>query len=329
MISVEMPGVRAPVIRDHPMKEMSLTSTLFDLEMDEVLGAEVSSTRLQHHLSAVQQRLTPLLQSSEISELRLARDVRWLSQATYREDGRRDAVVLASKLVNIGYTVAVRTAMGGGPGQDCFHNLHHEFLIVAERHQETIIDCHFKDQFRIGQHTQQYQWILNGLPEVFVGSATRLAPLVELLCSEMAHAFKECSVTCPPWRHPRSMISKWLPTKAQDTLIGRSNGVTNQARSSRSDSVSSDDEVDDLTDSGLSPTGPLPSYHDDWVGPKSWGKDSQPFVTLTGFKVKSLLSSGLAAINSKKPDQEQSTWQQPAIRTVRMTGRPLMQAQVA
>ena len=257
----------------------------------------------------------------------LALDVRWLNQATIREDGRRDAVVLASKLVNIGYTVAVRTAMGGGPGQDCFHNLHHEFLIVAERHQEIIIDCHFKDQFRIGQHTQQYQQVLNGLPEVFVGSATRLAPLVELLCSEMAVAFKECSVTCPPWRHPRSMISKWLPAKAQDTLVGRSSA--NQARSSRSDSLSSDDEVDDLTDSGLSPTGPLPSYHDDWAGPMSWRKDSQPFVTLTGLKVKSLLSSGLAAINSKKPDQEQSTWQKPAIRTVRMTGRRLMQAQVA
>ena len=39
--------------------------------MDEVLGAEVSTARLQHHLSAVQQRLTPLLQSSEISELRV------------------------------------------------------------------------------------------------------------------------------------------------------------------------------------------------------------------------------------------------------------------
>ena len=247
-----------------------------------------------------------------------------------REDGKHDAVVLASKLVNIGYRVAVRTAMGGGAGQDCFHNLHHEFLIIAERHQEVIVDCHFKDQFRIGQHTQQYQQVLTCLPEVFVGSATRLAPLVELLCSEMALAFKERGVTCPPWRQPRSMISKWLPAKAQDHSVGRSSAASSQAKSSSASSVSSDDGFEELDDSGVSPTGPLPPYHDQGDA-KHWGKmDSEPFVTLTGFKVKSLLSSGLAAINSKKPGHDKAVWQQqPAIRTVRMTGRPLTQAQAA
>jgi len=250
----------------------------------------------------------------------------WFNHTTIKEDGKHDTIVLASKLVNIGYKVAVRTAMGGGPGQDCFHNLHHEFLVVTEHDQEIFIDCHFKDQFRIGHHTQQYQQVLRCLPEVFVGSAVRLAPLVELLCSEMGLAFKEQGATCPPWRQVRSMISKWLPTKAQDTLVGRNSAGTPQLQGTSSDSVSSDDEFDALLDSGVSPTGPLPSYHDDGGAPKSWSKvEAQPFVTLTGFKVKSLLSSGLAAIHSHKPGQP--TWQQPAIRTVRMTGRPLMQAQ--
>lgn len=250
----------------------------------------------------------------------------WFNHTTVKEDGKHDTIVLASKLVNIGYKVAVRTAMGGGPGQDCFHNLHHEFLVVTEHDQEIFIDCHFKDQFRIGHYTQQYQQVLKCLPEVFVGSAVRLAPLVELLCLEMALAFKEQGATCPPWRQLRSMISKWLPAKAQDTLVGRNSAVTPQVQGSSSDCVSSDDEFDALLDSGVSPTGPLPSYHDDGGAPKSWSKvEAQPFITLTGFKVKSLLSSGLAAIHSHKPGQP--TWQQPAIRTVRMTGRPLMQAQ--
>ena len=258
--------------------------------------------------------------------VQLARDVRWLNHTTVREDGRRDSVVLASKLVNIGYKVAIRTAMGGGAGQDCFHNLHHEFLVVAERHQEVIVDCHFKDQFKISQHTQQYQQTLNCLPEVFIGSALRLAPLVDFVCTEMAAAFKEQGVTCPPWRQPRSMISKWLPAKSQDRYINR--GAVSQTKSSSSSDCSSDDELGALSDSGASPTGPLPSYHDEFDS-RHWRKvDSHPLVTLTGFRVKSLLSSGLAAVNTKQRAHDKEMWKQPAIRTVRMTGRPLMQQQV-
>ena len=259
--------------------------------------------------------------------LQLARDVRWLNRATVREDGKHDSVVLATKLVNVGYKVRVRTAMGGGSGQDCFHNLSHEFLIVSDSNQEIIIDCSFKDQFRISQHTHQYQQLLDCLPDVFVGSAMRLTPLIQLLCTEMAVSFKERGFTCPPWRQPRSMISKWLPAKSQDTLIGR-NATFSSAASSTS-SVSSDEGFGDLLDSGISPTGPLPSYHEHpgYKKCESPGKaGSQPQVTFTGFKVKSLLSSGLAAIHSKTTDELQS-WQQPAIRTVRMAGRPLMQAQ--
>ena len=254
--------------------------------------------------------------------------MRWLNRATVREDGKHDTVVLATKLVNVGYKVRVRTAMGGGSGQDCFHNLHHEFLIISDSNQELIIDCHFKDQFKISQQTQQYQQLLNCLPDVFVGSAMRLTPLVQLLCSEMALAFKERGFTCPPWRQPRSMISKWLPAKSQDTFIGR-NATFSSAASSISSS-SSDEGFGDLLDSGISPTGPLPSYDEHHSGkkPSSVGKaGSQPQVTLTGFKVKSLLSTGLAAIHGKHADHELQSWQQPAIRTVRMAGRPLMQVQ--
>ena len=258
--------------------------------------------------------------------VQLARDVRWLNHTTVREDGRRDSVVLASKLVNIGYKVAIRTAMGGGAGQDCFHNLNHEFLVITERHQEMIVDCHFKDQFKISQHTPQYQQTLNCLPEVFIGSALRLAPLVDFMGTEMAAAFKEQGVTCPPWRQPRSMISKWLPAKSHDRYINR--GAISQTKSSGSSICSSEDELGTLSDSGASPTGPLPSYQDEFDS-RQWRKvDSNPLVTLTGFRVKSLLSSGLAAVNSRQRARENDVWKQPAIRTVRMTGRHL-QEQVA
>ncbi len=234
--------------------------------------------------------------------LQLARDVQCLAYAVGREDSRHDAVLLASKLVNIGYKVAIRSAMGGGPGQYCFQNQHHEFLIIAERHQNTIIDCHFKDQFKIGQHTLQYQQVLDCMPDLFVGSANCLVPSVELLCSEMAFAFKEWTVMCPPWRQPRTMISKWLATNAEDTLIGRSSTGINQATSCRSSSVSSDNKLGELLDSQVSPSGPMPSCRDGHGEHKQWEKvGSQLFVIFKGLKVKSLLLRRLAAVNSKRP----------------------------
>ena len=40
-----------------------------------------------------------------------------------------------------------------------------------------------------------------------------LVPLVQLLCAEMGHAFEVRSMTCPPWRQAKAMLSKWLPAK--------------------------------------------------------------------------------------------------------------------
>ena len=40
-------------------------------------------------------------------------------------------MVLASRLATVGYRVAIRTAVGGGPGQRCFRNLCYEFLLVS------------------------------------------------------------------------------------------------------------------------------------------------------------------------------------------------------
>ena len=42
-----------------------------------------------------------------------------------------------------------------------------------------------------------------------------LVPLVQLLCAEMSHAFEVRSMTCPPWRQAKAMLSKWLPAKVR------------------------------------------------------------------------------------------------------------------
>ena len=47
------------------------------------------------------------------------------------EEGEVDGVVLASKLTQAGYRVAVRQALGGGKGTAVFANLRHSFLLVT------------------------------------------------------------------------------------------------------------------------------------------------------------------------------------------------------
>ncbi len=55
--------------------------------------------------------------------MQLLRDVRAFQAAILREEGRPDTVVLACKLAAVGWSVTMRTALGGGAGQACFHNL--------------------------------------------------------------------------------------------------------------------------------------------------------------------------------------------------------------
>ena len=75
-----------------------------------------------------------------------------------------------------------------------------------------------REQFTITAKDQAYEGILAAVPAEFVGTKGQLMPLVQLLCSEMAAAFSACSVTCPPWRAYRSMLSKWIPAKVLPLL---------------------------------------------------------------------------------------------------------------
>ena len=70
-----------------------------------------------------------------------------------------------------------------------------------------------REQFAISQSTDEYDKLLSQIPGEFVGTSTRLRPLVRLLCLKMEQAFQDTGLTRPPWRQPESMLSKWLPNK--------------------------------------------------------------------------------------------------------------------
>jgi uncharacterized protein (TIGR01615 family) len=134
-------------------------------------------------------------------------------------------LLLAVLFVQVGYHVTVRTAIGGGPS--CFRNLRHEFLTVLSNEGDfkdctLIVDPLFREQFAIPQPSATYEALLELVPLEFVGTASRLIPLVQCLCAEMVASFEANGLTLPPWRRAQSMLSKWLPTKSRDTAVPNS-----------------------------------------------------------------------------------------------------------
>lgn len=108
----------------------------------------ISINRTCEAYSAQLSRLRPQQACALIFPLRLQllRDVRSYKHRLLREDGEVDTVVLATHLAAVGYRVTIRTAVGGGAGQECFHNLNYEFLRVTDEHNLTqyIVDARFR-----------------------------------------------------------------------------------------------------------------------------------------------------------------------------------------
>lgn len=115
----------------------------------------------------------------------------------------------------------MRTALGGGPA--CFRNLRHEFLTVLGegdyKDVPYIVDPAFKEQFEIPSPSASYAALLELLPGEFVGTSSRLVPLVQNLCAEMVASFDANGLTLPPWRRAQSMLTKWLPSRSRDVSV--------------------------------------------------------------------------------------------------------------
>lgn len=110
-------------------------------------------------------------------------DVIDFKKASIAEEGTLDAVVLATKLAKVGYSVRIRRAVGGG--MDCFKNLRHEFCYVAGQSDlsgvEYIVDPSFAENFVVSKPSFEYREVIKLIPREFVGTSETLIPLVELL----------------------------------------------------------------------------------------------------------------------------------------------------
>jgi uncharacterized protein (TIGR01615 family) len=273
----------------------------------------------------------------------LLRDVRVLKRAVREEEGALDVVVLASRLAGVGYRVSVRSGLGGGPGADCFHQLRHEFLVVAGEGEaagrEYLVEPSFRDNFAIPTPTPRYAGLLRAVPAEVVAAPAELSRLVHLLCAEMSLAFDAHGVALPPWRQARSMQSKWLPRQARDVGVaspcdsptaaaaGRDGGGAYFHGAALSSVATSGARTPAAVSQGDSPRAVLDQAA---VALISHSSVACPRL---GLKPRSLLSANLAAAMGAPPPAPAAKpvspargaargagWQEPPIRRVRMAG---------
>eukprot|EP01018_Ginkgo_biloba_P010275 Gb_28137 [translate_table: standard] len=74
-----------------------------------------------------------------------------------------------------------------------------------------IVDIDFKAQFEMARPTREYSFLVQLLPNIFVGKPERLQTIIKLMCDALKLCLKKNGLMyLPPWRKYKYMQSKWL-----------------------------------------------------------------------------------------------------------------------
>ncbi|KAL3509350.1 hypothetical protein ACH5RR_028751 [Cinchona calisaya] len=79
----------------------------------------------------------------------------------------------------------------------------------AKGEVKIIIELNFRAQFEMARASEEYNRLINRLPEVFVGKIGRLLNLVKILCAASKKCMKERKMHMAPWRKHKYMLAKW------------------------------------------------------------------------------------------------------------------------
>ncbi|XP_027063929.1 uncharacterized protein [Coffea arabica] len=86
---------------------------------------------------------------------------------------------------------------------------------------KVIIELNFKSEFMMARGCEEYNRLLERLPDVYIGKTERLKTLIKILCSASKKCMKENKMHMAPWRKHKYMQAKWLgkPEKQRPTSI--------------------------------------------------------------------------------------------------------------
>ncbi|CAK7322464.1 unnamed protein product [Dovyalis caffra] len=122
----------------------------------------------------------------------------------------------------------------------------HTFLEVVEKlnskkgEVRVVIELNFRAEFEMAKANEEYNHLINQLPEVFVGKAERLKALIKILCSAAKKCMKEKKMHLGPWRKHKYMQSKWVGTCERTTPAPLPEGLSDRPAKPRASMLTYD-----------------------------------------------------------------------------------------
>lgn len=122
-----------------------------------------------------------------------------------------------------GYSVRLRSGLGAPCAKGYLRKLKYAYLVCGGvkdgRPVEVVIDPFFRDSFACSPSTSRYTKLVKALPAMFVGTLDTLSVLISLMGGEVVRNYHDVGLSVPPWREPKSIISRWLPERFNDTVL--------------------------------------------------------------------------------------------------------------
>ncbi|MCD7452277.1 hypothetical protein HAX54_016109 [Datura stramonium] len=126
-------------------------------------------------------------------------------------------------LRNFGYNAAVCKTKWESSGGLAAGN--YEFIDIVKSDSASrittryFVDLDFAAGFEIARPTNQYERLLQSLPNVFVGKSEELKQILRVMSDAARRSLKSRGLTFPPWRKHRFMQNKWFGSYKRTTNI--------------------------------------------------------------------------------------------------------------
>lgn len=97
----------------------------------------------------------------------------------------------------------------------------HTYLEVVDNssskkgEMRVVIELNFRGEFEMARTSEDYNQLINKLPEVYVGKIERLQALIKILCCASKKCAKDRKIHMAPWRKQKYMQAKWIGTREQ------------------------------------------------------------------------------------------------------------------
>ncbi|TKY48872.1 hypothetical protein E2542_SST26294 [Spatholobus suberectus] len=122
---------------------------------------------------------------------------------------------ICDRLLNLGYNCAVCTSKWRTSSEIQISG-EHTYLEVMDNSNtkrvevKMVIELNFRAEFEMVRASEEYNRLISGLPEIFVGKAERLHVIIKIMCTAAKKCMKEKKMHLGPWRKHKYMQAKWL-----------------------------------------------------------------------------------------------------------------------